>query len=338
MLTQPTNANFLRPHATELQGEATLHVCTIISNPIRYASRYKLFESFKSQTEGAHVVHHTVEIAYGNRPFVVTERDNDLHVQLRTPHEIWHKENALNLMFAHVIQEYPGAEYFAWVDADVTFTRADWAYETLQQLQHFDFVQMFSHAQDVGPKYEPIGAPHTGFVYAYCNDLPNQAKGDHCVPYGYNVNFAHPGYAWAARRSALDKVGGLLDVAILGSADHNMAMGMVDQIERSIDPRLTPEYKQQIQIWGDRCSAHIKRNVGYVDGMLIHHWHGRKTDRKYRDRGKILVENGYNPHIDLKRDAQGLYQLTERSIKLRDDIRSYFRARNEDSIDYADSN
>jgi hypothetical protein len=338
VLYNPTNPQFMRPHGTQLSGEATLHVCTVVSNPVRYASRYKLFEAFKSQTEGQHVKLWTVEMAYGNRPFVVTEQDNDYHLQLRTPYEIWHKENALNLLMNHICSEYPDAEYFAWVDADITFVRSDWAYETIQVLQHYDFVQMFSHAQDVGPKFEPIGSPHVGFLYAYCNDLPNQAKSTRYVPYGYGADFAHPGYAWAARRSALDKTGGLLDVCILGSADHNMAMGLVDQMERSIDQRLGEPYKEQMRIWGDRCVKHIKRNVGYVPGMIMHHWHGRKADRQYRDRGKILVENNYNPHYDLKRDTQGLYQLTERSTKLRDDIRSYFRARNEDSIDYAESN
>lgn len=336
MLNQPSNPQFLRPLATELIGEAVLHVCTVITNPVRYASRYKLFEAFQSQTNGAHIIHHTVEIAYGNRPFVATQADNPHHVQLRSPHEIWHKENALNLLFAHVIQLYPNAEYFAWVDADVTFVRADWAYETLQVLQHYDFVQMFTHAQDVGPKFEPIGAPHIGFMYAYCNNLPNQARGGKRIPYGYGNNFAHPGYAWAARRTALNDVGGLLDICILGSADHNMAMGLVDQMERSIDPRLGESFKAMLRIWGDRCVKHIKRNVGYVPGLLMHHWHGRKSDRRYRDRGKILIDSGYDPLYDLKRDVQGVYELTDRSIQLRDDIRSYHRARNEDSVDFSD--
>jgi hypothetical protein len=35
----------------------------------------------------------------------------------------------------------------------------------------------------------------------------------------------------------------------------------------------------------------------------------------------------------LKKDWQGLHQLTERSLILRDGIRQYARARNEDSTD-----
>src|SRR6202035_3379899 len=47
------------------------------------------------------------------------------------------------------------AKYVAWIDADVKFNRPDWAQETMQLLQHYDVLQMFSHAQDVGPDYEP---------------------------------------------------------------------------------------------------------------------------------------------------------------------------------------
>lgn len=333
MLYQPQPPTFNRP-LTPCGTDATLHVCTIISNPVRYASRYKLYDAFKAQNEGEHIKHWTVEIAYGNRPFVLTERDNCQHLQLRTKSEIWHKENALNLLFAHVLSESPDAQYFAWVDADVTFARPDWAYETLQQLQHYDVVQMFSHAQDVGPKYEPIGARQTGFLYAYCNGMPTQATDSKPAYYGYGYsNFGHPGYAWAARKSALDSVGGLLDTCVLGSADHHMALGLVGKVGKSIHSGLSPRFQQHIQRWGDLANQHLNQNVGYVDGLLIHHWHGRKADRQYRDRWKILVDNQYDPDRDLKRDAQGLYQLTNTNIKLRDDIRSYFRARNEDSID-----
>jgi len=87
--------------------------------------------------------------------------------------------------------------------------------------------------------------------------------------------------------------------------------------------------------WQDRANRFVKGNIGYVDGLLNHHWHGRKVDRYYSDRWRILVDNKYNPETDLKRDAQGLYVLMDRSQGLRDGIRTYFRSRNEDSIDLA---
>jgi len=340
VLHTPRNPQFLRPHASGIQpdNEATLHVCTMVSNPVRYKSRYKLHEAFLAQNAGAHTETWTVEVALGNRPFAVTEAGNPRHLQLRTTAEMFHKENALNLLFARVLQSFPAAEYFAWVDADVTFARPDWAYETLQQLQHYDVVQMFSHAQDVGPKCAPVptAKQHQGFVWAYYNDpmfMETNAK------QGYNIGGSgHPGYAWAARRSAIDAFGGLLDFAIVGGADRHMACGLIGTIEKSGPYKeaslsdLAPSFRSGLLAWQERALT-LNKNIGYVDGLLLHQWHGKKADRKYGNRWKIYTRNAYDPWTDLRRDAQGGYQLAPHRTKLRDDLRSYLRARNEDSID-----
>ena len=339
-MIQPSAPSFPRPASFQPAGAATLDVCTMISNPVRYASRYRLFEGFKAQNEGTHIRHWTVEVAYGNRPFAVTDPTNPRHLQVRTASELWHKENALNLLFAHVLRHNPDAEYFAWVDADVTFARPDWAYETIQQLQHFQVVQMFSHALDLGPKYEPVGPIKNSFAWMYYNEPKAErtprtgsmrtAEGY----YGYSKGgYWHPGFAWAARRSALDALGCLLDFCIVGSADWHMAACLIGEGEKTLSRQLNPAYKREVLEWQDRATKLVKGNIGYVDGLLNHHWHGRKVDRHYSDRWKILVDNKYNPETDLKRDAQGLYCLTDRSPGLRDGIRTYFRSRNEDSID-----
>ncbi len=339
-MLQPPVLSFPRPAAVTPGGAATLDVCTMISNPVRYSSRYRLFHQFRSQNEGPHIRHWTVEVAYGNRPFAVTEADNPRHLQLRTSTELWHKENALNLLFAHVLRHQPDAEYFAWVDADVTFARPDWAYETIQQLQHYQVVQMFSHCVDLGPRYEPAGPLRNSFVWMYYNEPrpePVASQGAMRTAgggYGYTkAGYWHPGFAWAARRSALDALGCLLDHCIVGSADWHMAACLIGEGEKTISRQLHPHYKREVLAWQDRANAHIRGNIGYVEGLLAHHWHGRKVDRHYTDRWRILVDNGFDPVADLKRDAQGLLQLTERNRGLRDGIRTYFRSRNEDSID-----
>ncbi len=340
MLIQPQAPVFPRPSANVLDGTATLHVCTVISNPVRYASRYKLYEAFKAQNVGAHIKHWTVEIAYGNRPFAVTTAGHPNHLQLRTHSELWHKENALNLLFSYVLARDPSAEYFAWVDADVSFARPDWAYETLQQLQHYDVVQMFSHCQDLGPKFQPLSNLKHGWIWMYYNEPAPQrhrhlgSMGTAEGYYGYSKNgYWHPGFAWAARRSALDQLGQLLDPCIVGSADWHMAAALIGEADRTLSRNLSPAYKKRVLLWQERAEQNIRRNIGYVDGLLNHHWHGKKADRQYADRWRILVDNRYDPDLDLQRDAQGLFTLTGRSPRLRDDLRSYFRSRNEDSID-----
>jgi hypothetical protein len=128
-------------------------------------------------------------------------------------------------------------------------------------------------------------------------------------------------------------MGGLIDFAVLGSADHHMALAWIGNVNCSMNINLSPNYKLLLNIFQDRCERHIQRNIGYVNGTILHHWHGAKRHRQYKERWQILVENEFDPIHDIKRDWQGLYQLENTKIKLKDDIRRYFRERNEDSID-----
>jgi hypothetical protein len=88
-----------------------------------------------------------------------------------------------------------------------------------------------------------------------------------------------------------------------------------------------------ILAWQHRAETYLKRNIGYVPGTILHHWHGKGRDRKYNERWKALVDHKFDPIMDLKRDWQGLYQLNPLKWGLRDAIRQYARDRNEDSID-----
>lgn len=273
-----------------------------------------------------------------NEPAVITQTNQrEFHIQLRTEHEIWHKENLINVGIQQLTQIDPEWQYVAWIDADVSFQRQDIVLETAQQLQHFDIVQMFSHATDLGPNMEPVNHVN-GFVWSWFDNgnMPPQGAG-YGGYYGYNIKgkFWHCGYAWAMRRRAAEKVA-LFDKAILGSADHHMAMALIGCYEKSLPKEITDPYKEAVKEWQEMVEDRLKRNVGYVPGLLVHYWHGKKAQRKYVERWKILIDNKYDPYKDISRDPQGLYRLnshTPKYIKLRDDIRRYFRQRNEDSID-----
>jgi hypothetical protein len=314
-----------------------LYVVTAIFNPVRFQSRYRLYKEFEKMVSDAGAVLYTVEVAFGDRPFLVTSKDNPCNLQVRTWDELWIKENALNLVINRLP---PEAQKIAWIDADLQFARTDWAKETLEQLEHHYVVQMFSHSRNVGPNYEPVGSEVTSFAYEYyqfdgehsrfkgiarkVGDYLMSATGD---PKG------HPGFAWACRREALDHVGQLIDWGILGANDRHMAFGLIGEIEKSLHPNLSADYRGKCLMWQDRAEKFLRRDIGYVPGMVYHYWHGKISDRRYHDRWKILVDTKYSPDLDLKYDSQGLLQLTDRSIALRDGLRAYFRARNEDSVD-----
>ena len=334
---------------------APLYVITAITNYPRFYSRYRLYERFEKMCADAGAVLYTVEIALRDRHHEVTKFDNPHHIQLRTISELWHKENALNIAISRLPADW---EYVAWIDSDIEFARPDWVVETIHQLQHYKMIQMWSHAQDLGPDpnhpgalWGPIHKQFQSFLYSYAQGVessvynPRPGKkyemekgatgsgGSGGVGKFHDAHLWHSGYAWAARRSALADLGGLGDVAILGSGDHHMAAALVGRVERTIHGQMSPQYKAYWAEWQARAEKYIQRNVGYMPGLILHNWHGKKVNRGYIDRWKILVDNKYVPELDTKRDVQGVLQLTDRNIRLRDQIRRYFAQRAEDSID-----
>lgn len=311
-----------------------LYVVTMISNPLRWRSRYANYWKFEKHVEDAGAILYTAEVAFGDRPFEVTERNNPRHLQVRTNDELWHKENAMNLIMARLPED---AKYIAWIDADVTFQRSDWAQETLHLLQHYDFIQMFSYAHDMNVHNE-IVSTHTGFMYQYSQEV---TKGTHSLASGkglqpLNTNYLiensywHPGFAWAATRNALNKVGGLLDFAVLGSADWHMAWALIGKASHSLPDKLSTNYRNAVLEWEARANRHIQQNVGYMPGSITHSFHGSKAKRYYNSRWQLLINAKFDPLTHLKKDIQGLWQLAGNNIALRDGIRDYARLRNED--------
>lgn len=330
--------------------DAPLYVVTCISNPKRYRSRYNLYRRFEKYIADSGAILVTIEQAFGEREFEITDPSNPFHIRITSSSELWHKENMLNLAIQRLPSDW---KYVAWIDADIEFVRPDWVYEAIHLLQHYDIIQMFSQAADLDPQFQVLNNLREGVIAAWrrenCGPLVVRSTEDEDGNYGGYGGYSnygayggggagvrHPGYAWAARRDALNKLGGLIDWGIVGSADWHMASALVGQVDASISPSVAqscPNYVKLCKEWEDRAIRHIRYNVGYMDGLVYHFWHGKKADRRYANRWRILIENKFDPALDLKKDWQGLWQLTDRNHRLRDDIRSYMASRNEDSID-----
>jgi hypothetical protein len=330
--------------------EQTLHVAVMYSNTRRWKTRTNLFQTFRREFgQMPNVRLYVVEVAYGARPFEVTSSSNPDDLQLRTQDELWHKENALNLMIARFSPDW---KYGAWVDGDFSFTRHDVALETIHQLQHHQWVQMYSTYCDLTHDHKPLRIMKS-FGYRFAtgeltnNDLQRIAGGKQEVVYDPLMGMQGPsnklgrgvgttGAAWAFRRDSFDACGGLLDTCVLGSGDWHMAFGLAGRpdVHPQVDEmkKCGLRYVESIKTWQNRAATIVKQNIGAVDCHAIHHFHGSKVLRKYGERWKILRDTDFNPYTDLYKDSQGLYQLTKDKIELRDSIRRYFQERNEDDI------
>lgn len=307
----------------------TLYVITPIFNPARWKSRVALYKKFARYMEYCGAVLITVEVAWDGRPFEVTVPHNKNHIQLRTDSFLWHKERAINIGIEYLRSHYPEAKKVAWIDADVQFSNTNWVEDTLFSLDHYDVVQMYSQGINLNPKDEMMWKADSVF----CNYVNN--RGFHqCPPKQVRyLGGGHPGLAWAAKLSVLEKLGGLLDICSAGSADTHMANSLMGDWSLYTSAHYSQGYLDALKSWGEKCDQFVRKNIGYINGICLHHWHGKSNDRGYEKRLDILAFHQYNPSTDIEIADNGLYKWAGNKIELEQDIRMSLSSRNEDSID-----
>jgi hypothetical protein len=302
-----------------------LHVFAARSNPLGWSAPHRNWLRFARHMADSGVSLTVVECAYGEEPFQC-EAAGLRHIGVRAKTRGWNKENLINLG----VQRTPEAHYIAWLDADVMFRRPDWAEATLHALQHYDVVQPWGDAYDLGPNGEHM-AHHRSFCRQFFERQPLFAthsgywQGDG----GPNV-YPHSGYAWAMTREAYDWLGGLFELGGMGSGDHHMALALVGLADASIPHGATPSYQREVKRWEERALRHVNYNLGYVPGTVEHLFHGRKGDRGYLSRWEMFVRHRFDPLEDLKRNSHGVLEFAVNKPELRHDFDLYLHSRCED--------
>jgi len=299
--------------------EDKLHVIAVISNPCLFAKRYILMKEFinRFELEESNLSLYIVELAYGDQKFIITDSKNKRHLQLRTECPLWHKENMINIAVKKLLPTKYKA--FAWIDADIEFENSTWATDTLKILNGSrDIVQLFSHAVDMD-KNECSMSVFNSAGYQFTKGLPFSST---------SPNLWHPGFAWAMTRKAYEKIGGLYEKGILGSGDNIMMLSILGKGIKSINAESSEEYVNSILEYEKKIKT---LRFGYVPGVIRHHFHGLKINRKYHERWAILLKHKYNPELHITNDTFGVIIPTHQFPEgLKEDIMNYFKERNED--------
>lgn len=302
-----------------------LWVITCYFNPSGYASIKRNYDRFIAEMKRSGVPVKTVELSYtGN--FVITGH-HVIHVHAKDA--MWHKERLLNIALYSLPKT---CKYVAWVDADITFLNENWVADTIAKfngLRSHAVVQLFEQVQMLDPvgnfyksAYGYAFSHATGFVIDPCNDR---------YPYQNPDNHKHTGFAWAARISYLKAIGGFYDKHIMGGGDYQMALGFYGHFNDPWYERFIGEFKKDLVEWSRKCHQIIQGNVGYVQGGILHHWHGHADDRNYIDRTKILNEYEYDPNVDIKLNRDDVWEWATHKHGLHAAVKAYFNKRNDDA-------
>ena len=324
-----------------------LYVIAAHNNYGGYASRVRLYREFEKHMADSGAELWTVESVIGDRDFEVTDSSNPHHIRVRANEELWHKENLMNIGVSRLPLD---AKYIAMIDADFSFLNPHWVRDTINALQTHQVVQMFTHVAYLGPRSE-IANYRTGFVAGYNegkrmeiggkvvqkNDVfnPHHGASDGQVQSDREQcgGFGPPGAAWAYRREALDKLGGLIDYCVLGTADFLMALGLIGCIRYRIPQGYHPAMKRRLLDWEHNAVWALRQNIGAVNGAVCHHYHGDFKLRHYETREEILIKYQFDPDRDIQYNSHGVLRLTDcgetRCHQLRDELRNYFLVRQE---------
>lgn len=297
-----------------------LYVVAVVSNPAKFHRRYTLFNEFCDRMKlNKRVKLYTTELQLGERPFAT-----DSTFKVRSNHNLWHKENLINYTIARLPQH---AKYICTLDADVQFVNENWAEETIEALQIYSVIQPFSHCIDMDYKQQ-VMETHKSFGFMYHT----------CKRKFYNTNdniysFFHTGFAAAFTRDTFNKLGGMITVGIAGSGDHHFWTALVGEVMQSVPGNIHENYKTICLNYQENCERHIKRNVGYIPGIILHHFHGKKANRQYKSRWEYLIRNNFDPLTDINLDSNGIMQFTGNKPELEYDLREYASSRNEDNLE-----
>ncbi len=307
---------------------ADLWVIAAYYNPHGYRSRARNYALFADSLRRSGVPLLTVECAFGDEPFALPDGQDVL--KLRCDSVLWQKERLLNVAVSTLP---PTCTKVAWLDADILFTRADWATETSRLLDSQQIVQVFTSVVRL-----PRGV--TAFPDAKDSDPPELIESfasvftAHPTSHlgGHYHEHGHTGFGWAARRDILLRTG-LYDTALSGSGDHLIAHAAVgDHESKCVDKVLgknTPQ-REHFRRYADRFFAHTKGQLAAVPGTILHLWHGDHEYRRYSDRNVELIKLGFDPVCDLRLSSSGAWEWASHRPALHQWAKEYFARRKED--------
>jgi hypothetical protein len=302
-----------------------LWAITCYFNPVGYRRRLANYRLFRERLTVPLV---TVELAYGN-DFELDDNDAEVLVRLRGKDVLWQKERLLNV----ALNALPDScSKVVWLDCDIIFEADDWLSRTSLLLDRFVLVQPFSQLYysplgwNPGEALPPGSELRRSAPFLIASGMPAAT----CMTRSADEIGSLHGFAWAASRDLLDRHR-FYDACIIGGGDSVMlraAYGCFDDSVRR--QHLNGRQRTHYLAWAKTFHNAVRSNVGFVEGNLIHLWHGSREDRRYGNRHRGLNQFSFDPFEDIALDDNGAWRWNTNKSELHDYVRGYFLSRRED--------
>jgi len=311
-----------------------LWAITSYFNPAGYSARLANYRTFRAHLPVPLIA---VEASFDGR-FELDSDDADILVQRRARDALWQKERLLNLALGFLP---PECSQVAWLDCDVVFAVDDWPERTCAALGTHSLVQLFSERYDLDREAitnPAMWANTNPVVPAVATKIVNGriSPEDLSNPYLTVTGKSTAGLAWAARREPLEEHG-LYDACILGGGSRAILCAALGEFDHLSTIRMTPRHAQHYLTWAPKFADAMGGRIGYIDGRILHLWHGDLRDRKYGERIERLKQYRFDPSTDLALDPEGCWRWATEKPDLHRYVRSYFHSRREDGAQLSSS-
>ncbi len=295
-------------------------------NPAGYRSRARNYRVFRQHLDAPLL---TVEWSRDGT-FELGKDDADILVQVSGGDVMWQKERLLNL----ALDALPDAcRSVAWVDCDVVFASDDWPERTERLLEEVALVQLFSDLHDMPSGWRPGAAPATP-VKTRHPDSVFLAAGislEECFGAPTGVLKRCPGMALAARRELLE-AHRFYDACILGGGDGALIRAAYGRIDDAMRIQAMGGAKRvHFRAWAEPFFAAVQGRVTFLEGELLHLWHGAVESRRYDARHRDLVPFEFDPFTDVALTPSGTWRWSSDKPAMHSLVADYFRSRSEDS-------
>ena len=306
---------------------------TTFFNPVGYKNKYANYRLFRESLNRQGLKLLAVEVVFSCKDFELKEGyDADILVQIIADKNniMWQKERMLNIGLNNLPKD---CDKVTWLDCDVIFKNNNWVEETSKMLLDYKVVQPFKWAVRL-PKGLLDTNPDDLLIGSLVGQrMNNITMGVYDIGIdSFRKTFSDPGFygfAWAARKSVFDKIG-FFDKNIMGGGDFIMARafwGSTNIVEKFYHDKMVSCLKG----WMIKIYNNVQGSVCYIDGDIMHLWHGEEYNKWHKIRRFILKKYDFDPNKDIVIGNNGLYLWATNNKFLQKAVNTYFYARREDN-------
>lgn len=279
---------------------------------------YKNAVEARAQFKERHKIdHYIIELVYPSSNPGLSFADSH---KLYSNSIMWQKERLLNFMFKELGNQYKA---FLWCDSDVVFTSETFATDACEALERSNFIQPFSNSFRLSKESSSVFF-ETGNILPHDEGTQYLQGAVSCYKSGKcrGLMVGDIGLAWGATKEWLEKARGLVDWGILGGGDY-FTLSCINGFR---NPYITSWFDFKLNLYYKNLPKTV---IDFVPGNVIHLYHGKVKNRRYKDRYEIAKKYDYNPITDIKISG-GTFEWASDKPDFHQEVKDYFFQRAED--------